>query len=111
MTPTEVARILGGHLHLPESAAERDIGRVYAGDRISDLIEHAGPDALLVTNIANAQLIRVAELVGVCAVCVAGGVEPPADLLLAAKGSGTPLISSPLGLYETCGILYRRLGR
>ncbi len=87
----------------------REILEVYAGDRISDLIEQATPHTLLVTNIANAQLIRVAELMDVPGICLVNGAQPAAELVTAAEASGTAIIVSPAGLFETCGRLYRAL--
>jgi hypothetical protein len=88
---------------------DREIRDAYAGDRISDLIERATPHTLLVTNIANTQLIRVAELMEVPAICLVNGTEPAAELLEAAGKNGTGIIVSTSGLFETCGRLYRVL--
>jgi hypothetical protein len=87
----------------------RAIERVYAGDRMSDLLNHASPATLVVTNLATSQLIRAAALMDAAAVCIVNGVAPEPALLAAAKATDTALIVSPFDLFETCGRLYQCL--
>jgi hypothetical protein len=109
MTLVEIAKKIDARLIPEQGAADSEIKRVYAGDRISDLIEQASSDTLLVTNIANAQLIRVAELMDVPGICLVDGAVPAPELAAAAEKNGTLIIVSRSGLFETCGRLYRCL--
>lgn len=86
-----------------------DITHVYAGDRISDLLNHAGSGTLLVTNIAGTQLLRLAELMDVPAICLLNDVIPDDELVRAAAQHGTALVVAPGGMFETCGRLYEAL--
>jgi hypothetical protein len=107
MKLSEIARMIDAHFVPGNAAVDREITRVYAGDRISDLIEQAAPGTLLVTNIANTQLIRVADLMDVPGICLVNGAQPAPELAAAAAKDGTLLIVSRHGLFETCGRLYR----
>ena len=109
MKITEIAQVLSASILPAGASGERGILHVYAGDRISDLIERATPDTLLVTNISNSQLIRVAELMDVPGIVIAGGAEPAPELLAAAGKTGTAIIVSSEGLFETCGRLFGRV--
>jgi hypothetical protein len=42
-------------------------------------------------------------------ICIAGGAEPAAGLAAAAAETGTAIVVSPEGLFETCGRLYARV--
>jgi hypothetical protein len=110
MTLSQIAQMIEARTFPAAAPADREILTVYAGDRISDLIEQASPHTLLVTNIANSQLIRVAELMDVPGICLVNGGHPAPELLEAAGKSGTGVIVSSAGLFETCGRLYRHLG-
>jgi hypothetical protein len=88
-----------------------EVLQVYAGDRVSDLLNHASTTTLIVTNILSNQLLRLAELMDVPALCLLNGAIPDGILLQAAKRSGTWLLSSPLGMFETCGRLYVLLAK
>lgn len=109
MTLAELAARIGARVYTPGGTATVDVGRVWAGDRISDLLNEAVHNVLLVSNLASAHLIRVAELMDVPGICLVAGREPDADMLSAARAHGTLLMSSPYGLFETCGRLYQCL--
>ena len=62
------------------SRGRSEVTRIYAGDRVSDLLNEASSKTLLVTNLANLQMVRVAELMEVPGICFVDGVEPgPGD--------------------------------
>ncbi len=97
------ARIAGG------GADDVEIRSVYAGDRMSDLIEHTSQHTLLVTNLTSPQLVRMAELMDAPALCFVEGADPEAELAEAAARAGTVLMVSRYDLFETCGRLYAAL--
>lgn len=83
-----------------------EITRVFAGDRISDLISQGAAETLLVTNLSGFQVFRVAELMGTPALCLLNGEVPDPGLVAAAEIHGTVVLVSPLSMFETCGRLY-----
>ena len=83
--------------------------RIYAGDRVSDLLNEASEKTLLVTNLMSLQMIRVAELMDVPAICFVNDVEPSPEIVARAGSTGTVLLVSPIGVFETCGRLYQNL--
>ncbi len=87
---------------------DTEIERIYAGDRISDLLSQGTERTLLVTNLTGVQILRVAELMEVPALCLLGGIAPEPGLIGAAGSHGTELLVSPFGMFETCGRLYQR---
>jgi len=89
-----------------EKAVSIEIESVYAGDRISDMLNEASDTTLFVTNLTSAPLIRVAELMDVPALCLLNGEVPEPDLVSAATQHGTVLLVSPVGMFVTCGRLY-----
>lgn len=105
----ELAKKIGARICSPGRGARVDLQQVFAGDRISDLLNAAGDHALLVTNVVGAQLLRVAELMDVPGICLVGGQEPDAALRDVARAHGTLLMVSPYGLFETCGRIHARL--
>jgi hypothetical protein len=101
MTVMELARTIGARVLLPGKAESGEIARIYAGDRMSDLLEQATADTLLVTHLANPHLAHVAELMDVPGICLVQGVMPEPGLLAAAAACGTALLVSPVGLEDT----------
>ena len=93
----------------PEMPLDVEVRHVYAGDKVSDLLNHARSETLLVTNLANAQLVRMAELMDVPALCLLNNASVAPIILSAAVKQGTAVLVSPVGMFETCGRLYRCL--
>jgi serine kinase of HPr protein (carbohydrate metabolism regulator) len=103
----ELARGIGARILTHDAKAPAiEIKRIYAGDNISDMLNSASDSTLLVTNIANKMLNRVAELMDVPAICLVNGVAPAPEILELANGHGTVLVVSPVSLFETCGRLF-----
>jgi hypothetical protein len=110
MTLNNLAWSIGAAILTNETkAASVEVDTVCAGDRISDLLNGASNATLVVTNLSNAALVHAAELVDVPGICLLNGDVPDPDMLKAASQHGTVLILSPVGMFETCGRLYRSL--
>ena len=90
-------------------AGHIEIDRICAGDQVSDLLNEATDGTLLVTNLANPLLPRVANLMDVPAVCLLNGTVPDPRFAEVASELGTVLVVSPLGMDETRGCLERCL--
>ena len=97
---------IGAKVLTPYNIVKTDIRRVYAGDKMSDILSEVSNDTLLVTSLNNQQLIRVSELMDIPVICLIGNMVPDRNILAAFEGCGTVFISSPYGMYETCGRLY-----
>lgn len=106
----QLAAQIGARVLTPEQLGDPEIERVYAGDKMSDLLSQAGAKTLLVTSLTGPQLLRLAELMDVPAICLVKGASPDPVLLEAAGQKHTALMISPEGMFETCGRLYVCLG-
>jgi hypothetical protein len=105
MLATELAERIGAKV-VAVGAPQVAVARVYAGDRVSDLLIHASDRTLLVTNLTGAQVLRLAEVTELACICFVNGTAPPLPLANQASGSNVVVMVSPHGLYETCGRLY-----
>jgi hypothetical protein len=104
-----LADSIGAKILMPGRDVTVGLDQVYAGDRISDLLNEAKDNTLLVSNLASTHLIRVAELMDVPGICLVGGQQPDAAMLATAREHGTLLMVSPAGLFETCGRIHHCL--
>jgi redox-sensing transcriptional repressor len=105
----DLAGLIGAHIVTPGAPGGTEIAKIYAGDRVSDLLNEASDKTLLVSNLASVQMLRVAELMDVPGICFVNGVEPDADVVALARENGTLLMVSPDGVFETCGRIYQHL--
>ena len=105
----DLAGKIGAEVLTPGRGAEVRVDQVYAADRISELLDAAADNILLVSNLPGSHLVRLAELMDVPGICLVNGQMPEAPLIEAAKEHGTLLMVSPGSLFETCGRLYQCL--
>jgi redox-sensing transcriptional repressor len=106
----DLAQRIGARIISGDPAPVRVVEKIYAGDRVSDLLNEASDRTLLVTNLMSLQMIRVAELMDVPAICFVNGAAPEPDIVEKADSTGTCLMVSPIGVFETCGLIYQSLG-
>lgn len=109
MKLTDLARRIGSEVLTPGRGTDVRLDQVYAADRISELLNAAAENVLLVSNLPGSHLVRLAELMDVPGICLVNGQSPDASLIEAAKGHGTLLMVSPTGLFDTCGRLFKFL--
>lgn len=76
-------------------------------DLMSDVLASIEPGAVLLTGLCNPQVIRTAQMADVAAVVLVRGKKPPMSTIELANDEGIPLISSPFGMFELCGRLYK----
>jgi hypothetical protein len=108
----ELAEHLSARIVTGGGCRETPVERVYAGDRISDLLGQTSDRTLVVTNLVGASLMRVAELADIPAICLLNGREPEQPVKEGAERSGIVVLVSPFDMFETCGRRYRvRNGR
>ena len=107
MKINDVARTLNARLLTRGPSGSARVDRIYAGDRVSDLLNHVSETTLLITNLANVSLLRVTELMDIPGICLVNNARPDDAMLEQAEDGGTLLMVSPDGLFETCGRLYQ----
>ena len=105
----ELAASIGADVVTPGKPGGTTVAKVYAGDRVSDLLNEASDKTLLVSNLASVQMLRVAELMDVPGICFVNGIEPDAEMIQLARDNDTLLMVSPQGVFETCGLIYQAL--
>jgi hypothetical protein len=109
MNLQELALKIGARV-ITHGKPDGHVDRIYAGDRISDLLSQASQTTLVVTNLSSALLVCVAELMDVPGICLVGGHSPEPEIVTAAKAHGMFLMVSPVDLFETCGRVYQCWG-
>jgi hypothetical protein len=104
MSIDEIARMLDTHVLPPQggvAGGATQVSRAVASDRMSDLLEHASPSTLIVTRLATQQLLDLAELMDVSAVCIVSEAVLSPAFRESASRCRAAVILSPLGLDET----------
>ena len=104
-----LARFIGARIVIPGADPHHQIRWVYAGDRISDLLNATADEVLLVSNLQGSQLLKMADLIDLPSICLVGGAMPDLEPFNSAAPGRVTVLVSPFDLFETCGRLFRCL--
>lgn len=107
MKLTELISIIDGECHTQLTNPEVEIKGGCGADLMSDVLASIQPDAILFTGLCNPQVVRTAQMADVRAIVIVRGKKPPSETISLAEQEGIPLISTPYGMFEVCGRLYR----
>lgn len=98
---------IDGELLNPEVNLEKEAKGAFAADLMSDVLASTQPESLLITGLCNPQVIRTAVMADISAIVLVRGKKAPVETLKLASEEKIPLISTPHGMYQVCGKLYR----
>jgi predicted transcriptional regulator len=108
MNVGELLKIVNGKLLIPIVDMEREIKGGCGADLMSDVLASIQQsDAVLLTGLRNPQVVRTAAMADMAAIVLVRGKTPPPETIDLADKEGIPLISTPFGMFEICGKLYR----
>ena len=102
----DVLTITGAECLSPDVDLDCDVTCGFASDLMSDVLRYDMADGLLVTGLANPQVVRTAEMADVAAILMARGKVPPSETIELAREIGIPLIGTQMIMFETCGRLF-----
>ena len=103
----EIVRLIEGQVLSEEADLEQEVQGGCGADLMSDVLAYSLSNAVLLTGLCNPQVVRTAHMADVAAVVFVRGKRPPSDMIELANEEQIPLISSPYGMFELCGRLYR----
>ncbi|MGC8738212.1 MAG: hypothetical protein ACP5UA_06130 [Candidatus Hydrogenedens sp.] len=100
----DIIKVLG--IEVVVKGEKTEIGKVFAGDRISDLIHSASENTLIITHLNHISLVQLFNIFDVPAICLITDSEPIHELIESAEENKAFLLVSSLEMYETCGVIY-----
>ncbi|HPH94798.1 MAG TPA: DRTGG domain-containing protein [Anaerolineaceae bacterium] len=107
MKIVELVKLVNGTVLVQGDRQDRDIKGGFGADLMSDVLASIQPDAVLLTGLCNPQVVRTAQVADVAAIVFVRGKNPPIETIRLADQEGIPLISSPYGMFELAGRLYK----
>jgi hypothetical protein len=103
----EIIELAEGTRLVPDAPAEINIRGGCGADLMSDVLASSQPGAILLTGLTNPQVVRTAHIAEFRAIIFVRGKQPQDETLSLARQENMPLITSPLGMFELCGRLYK----
>ena len=106
MKISEIKSILDADLICGEKFLENEVFTACGSDMMSDVLAYVKEQAVLLTGLVNAQVIRTAEMMDMLCIVFVRSKQPSQDMIDLAKESGMVILTTPRRMYEACGILY-----
>lgn len=102
----EIAELLNAEVLTCPDLLEQDVNSACGSDMMSDVLAYVKDQAVLLTGLVNAQVIRTAEMMDMICIVFVRSKRPTLDMIELAGEMGIVLLSSELRMYEACGKLY-----
>ncbi len=106
MTINTIKELLGAEVLCGSESLDKEIHSACGSDMMSDVLAYVKDQAVLMTGLVNAQVIRTAEMMDMHCIVFVRSKKPSPDMLELAKESGMVILTTPRRMYEACGILY-----
>ncbi len=90
----------------PDYVADDEAQCGFASDLMSDVLRFDLSQGLLVSGLANPQVVRTAEMADVTAILMVRGKVPPSETLEVAAQVGIPMFATDYTMFEACGKLF-----
>ncbi|MEW6262801.1 MAG: DRTGG domain-containing protein [Thermodesulfobacteriota bacterium] len=82
------------------------IAKVVATDLMSSVLAFSEPSTLLLTGLANVQVVNTANVAGLAGIVFVKGLRPQDAVIEKARQLSLPTLLTPHSMYNACGRLY-----
>ena len=106
MKISTIRELLGAEVLCGEEYLGAHVYSACGSDMMSDVLAYVKDQAVLLTGLMNAQVVRTAEMMDMRCIVFVRDKKPTPEILSLAEESGIVVLASPKRLYEACGILY-----
>ena len=107
MTLKEVAVLLNARIIHENGHLDKVIRHAFAADLMSDVLRLDTSEMLLITGLANLQVIRTAEMSYICFVLFVRGKQASPDMIDLAKECNIAILQCKQSMFKVCGELYK----
>lgn len=106
MKISAIKTLLDADVVCGEEHLDRDVFSACGSDMMSDVLAYVKDQAVLLTGLVNAQVIRTAVMMDMMCVVFVRSKQPSKDMIELAEESGLAVMTTKKRMYEACGLLY-----
>lgn len=107
MTPEELINLLDARCICGEILLRHNIEYAFAADLMSDVLRLNTENLLLITGMANLQVIRTAEMADIPFILFVRGKKVTPEMQNLAEENGIMLLQCKQSMFRVCGELYK----
>ena len=101
-----IKELLDAEVLCGSESLENDVHSACGSDMMSDVLAYVKNQAVLLTGLVNAQVIRTAEMMDMMCIVFVRSKRPSAEMIELANECGIAVLTTSLRMYDACGILY-----
>ena len=101
-----IKELLNAEILCGEDALDREVYSACGSDMMSDVLAYVKDQAVLLTGLVNAQVVRTAEMMDMVCVVFVRSKTPTDEMVNLAREHGMVLLKTRKRMYEACGKLY-----
>ena len=102
----EIADLLRARILSSEDMLETEVQNAFCCDMMSDVLAFVKDRAVLLTGLANPQVIRTAEMMDIVCIVMVRGKAPTSSMIELAEDRGIPILATKMRMFSACGTLY-----
>lgn len=106
MKAGDILAAVNGKMVSGEDFTDADIRYGFSSDLMSDVLTTCSDNLALITGLANAQVIRTAEMSDITLIILVRGKKASPDMVTLAKENQIVVIETNMSMFKTSGILY-----
>ena len=106
MKVRQIQEVLQAKILCGQKLLDMQVEGACGADLMSDVLAGTKHNTLLLTGLCTIQSIRTAEMVDVIAIVFVRGKVPTPDMLELAEQLNIAILTTPLMMFEACGLLY-----
>ncbi len=103
----EIAELVEGKIVCAADRADEEVFSAFASDMMSDVLAYVHEQGLLITGLANPQVVRTAEMMDMLCILLVRGKQPDDAMIELAEKKGIVFILTEKRMFESSGILYK----
>ena len=104
----EIIKYVDAQIVASKSELDRSLDKAFSSDLMSDVLTLDEENILLITGLANLQLVRTAEMADIHAVLIARGKRASPEMIELANENGLVIMETPFSIYKAGGILFSK---
>ncbi|WP_418536414.1 DRTGG domain-containing protein [Odoribacter laneus] len=103
----EIIYLLEASLVYGEQYLNKEIKKAFAADLMSDVLRLNTEDMILITGMANLQVLRTAEMSDVSYILFVRNKKVTPEMLALAEENGIAVMQCKQSMFKVCGELYK----
>ena len=101
-----IKELLEAEVVCGEDSLEKEVYSACGSDMMSDVLAYVKDQAVLLTGLVNAQVVRTAEMMDMVCIVFVRSKSPTEEMVKLAQESNMVLLKTKKRMYEACGKLY-----